>query len=603
MWLLDAELNILSYETMLDSINTLAWSPDGIQLAMVGQVDYACQLQIWDATLTEQTFSLDVCSDDIKWNQDGTRLAVVEIDPGLVRLVDTVENNLVANLLGSRAVWSDDGTQLITSTSYTPQNFDLKNGIYVWEGTTGDPVSSLEDMGFPPQFLWTVDENLLAIRCDETTEDVVYNNICTYNPFTGEQTLLFEFYHYNTGQGFSLRDLTFNPDQNSMIHIHDKISRGFLDVLYVLDIELGIRSRLTDAEHYTVSPNGVVITAVAGNGFIRNVSIETGDILSEFALFTAPINSLDWRPDSNDIATAGYGYGQHVRVWDGEVDELSPQLIWDIEVGEFINYVPDGSAIITDGSIRLDAATNHYSTISWNAYTGRQNDVITDEVGLLPFREWNADYTRYIYLEGDAIRMSDDADVAIPIPDLFLDAFLSPDETMLAVVHRQSPQDYAYIINVWDLTTNEQINQIVGTMNAFRDLHWSPDSSMLMENIGRMTGGGWNHQFLRAYLIEKDRNYSFDNNEFEVYGGYDYLDSGAPYPLNMAWRSDNAMIAVTFNDLVAVYEFGNEEPLLTIPIRDMAQIVWSSDNTQIAFGGYDGVVYVVDVSDFVEDAQ
>ena len=611
LWLLDINLDILSYETMLDSIDTLAWSPDGTQLAMVGRVDYECQLQIWDVSLNEQTFELDVCSDDLKWNRDGTRLAVIERNPlrpslidhehiqGRVWLINAIDSVVVAELIGYMAIWFYDGESLLTATYYSEQA-DTEQNLYIWKSETGEYLLHIENLDSIPYFLWATAENTFATLCNEITDDdQIITYVCEYDLSTGEQTELFQVASSYQRQDFTLDNFRFDAEQNRLVYTCCGNIRGFLGSLYMLDVEANLNIYLGDAENYILSSDRTFVTVIVGNGYIRNIDITIGDTLNEAMLFTAPINGLDWQPDSTQIATVGFGYDQYVRVWDSAVDALDPQLIWETEVSEFVDYTSGGDVLVTGGTIGTDIVINQ-NIFSWDANTGERLEFIYgyyEQGGSLPFRAWNADYTRYAYIEDNVIRMSDDPDVAIPAPELFLHAFLSPDETMLAVTSRLETNSAGYRIDIWELISGEIIITYISKVLYLWDLYWSPDSTMLTVSTSRPTSSGWYYKILRGYIVDSNQSYDDSMSELELDDQYSLLQSGVFYPLNMGWSNDNTMIAVTFNDSVAVFEFGNQDPLLTIPIPDMAQVVWSSDDSQIAFGGFDGVVYVVDVND------
>lgn len=603
LWLLDSELNIIRQETMLDSVSAVKWSPDGTQIALAGTLFGTCYAQVWDSDFSTQIIEIEACSDDLKWNPASSRLAVVEpYRVGQVRLIDTRNGIELATRTGLTATWSYDGASLITTTTYTYHNYDLKNTIFIWDGDTGEQILIRDEDDYPPRLLWAIDETTFATRC-YVQDDVSTVNICTYDMDSGESEIQIEF---EVRDG-SVRTMQQSNDNLAFSFIIDSIRNGFVDNLWVLNLDTNERSHLGVAEMYTWHPSDEFVTTSTGNGTMRNVDVATGDVLNEAMHFTAPINSLDWRPDSQQIATVGFGYEQYVRVWDSDVSVVEPELLWYTEPTEFVNYTPDGSELVTSGTIRTDIYLNH-TIDGWNPDTGEHRRNIfgySEQGGSLPFRAWNADFTRFAWSEGDN-RLWINENLAVPTSyEIVIGAFWSPDGTMIASVSRLS-QDISYIIEVWNAETGELINWIQGTMSSFNNLHWSPDSAMLVENIGRLRGGGWWIRAIRLYVVEKDRNYGFDNSELEVDDNYDNRDGGAYYPLNIAWNSNNTMIAVTLNSSVAVYEVGSfgrdfREPLLEIPLRDMSSIAWSPDDTRIAFGGVDGVVHIWDVSDLMEE--
>ena len=134
--------------TIDTSVNSIAWSPDGMRLVTGNLLDDVAQ--VWDAGEGQLLHTLDgetggqVLS--ITWSPDGARIASFGFTQSTIRVWDASDGRLVGALAESdadyifSAVWSPDGTQILYALTG-----NLRGRLKRWGGTEQERPRTLVD--------------------------------------------------------------------------------------------------------------------------------------------------------------------------------------------------------------------------------------------------------------------------------------------------------------------------------------------------------------------------------------------------------------------------------------------------------------------------
>ncbi|MEQ8672081.1 MAG: WD40 repeat domain-containing protein [Aggregatilineales bacterium] len=586
VWLLDENLELIGDTPIKQYVTKLAWSPDGSQIAVVSNARGRCTIQVWDADFTEFLVNFDSCGGQALWNATGTYLAVFNPVSDEVQLIE-LSTNEVTVLPGQDGAWSPDGNVLFTRLAHSRTYGDTPT-LYSWDVETKEVISELEisEDNQWDEILWAVDDHTITLLCrdyDEQSDYVTYR-LCNMDVRTGEVSVLQEVDTYPSGRSTPPNDFARNSDERYLASFVNRSIPGFFDYVLVIGNE-GSQLNVGDGFAFDWKPDTDTLTAIVGNGEIRTYNARAREVLAQSQWFTAPINDIDSRPNSDEIASTGFGYEQDTYVWDMNESFVESILSFYAEPAEIVDYTPDGSELIAGGRIDTDIVVN-LSIDAYDPDTGerlRNIDAFYDQGASPTTRYWNSTYTEELHLP-EGIPPED--------PDRFVSYFSwSPDASLVATVEQSAQDGYFFRIRIWDATTGEFINQVTESMNRFVDMVWSPDGRQMALLISRFTGSGSTDRSVRVYSVDSDRNYDSGMSDYVVGTWIEY--DGYFGGFEATWNSDGTLLAIILVDEIQIHDInGDGEPLVTLPAYDIVDLVWSSDDRFIAGGSADGTIRV-----------
>ncbi len=170
---------------------------------------------------------------------------------------------------------------------------------------------------------------------------------------------------------------------------------------------------------------------------------------------------------------------------------------------------------------------------------------------------------------------------------------VSPNGEMVAVATHFGDLDYSIIVS--SVTSGDRIMVIVGRMDFFRELIWSPDSHYIATISERTTGGGVQLRSVKIYTVgetDTPSTYDFGNadvifdDQINPVPFSDFIDS----PVELSWSPSSDMIAVAFYDRLAILSVNQEDELYSAELPGIAHVEWDSNGRGIITENSDGCV-------------
>lgn len=360
-----------------DVVQSIAWSPDGTQVA-TASIDRSAR--IWDAASGSLVATLNGHTNavlDVKWSPDGTRIATVGAD-GTGRIWDPATGTLLHTLTGHTNTvlwvrWSPDGALLLTAgTDGTARIWDAATGallhtlsghvgaVYdakwspdgrrvltggrdetarIWDAATGALLHMLSGhTDFVIAVNWSPDGTQVATACQDYTARI-------WNAATGAHTRTL------SGHTFGVIGVEWSPDGTQIA----TASRDNTARIWNAATGASLRT-LAGHTNWVVgvrwSPDGSLVATGSLDNTAKVWNPSNGGMLQDLAGHTDQIYLLEWSPEGSRLATAAYD--ETGRIWyvrrTPEQQDVSDALFSIVE--------PYGTAIDVDmgrvpvGSVR-----------------------------------------------------------------------------------------------------------------------------------------------------------------------------------------------------------------------------------------------------------
>jgi WD40 repeat protein len=451
---------VLDLTGHMGHINSVAWSPDGRQLASAaGEFRPPGQVKIWDATTGKELFDLKGhgnAVNTVSWSFDGKRLASTCSD-GTIKIWDAANGKEVRTLRGHRlavntALWSPSDQRLASTSA--------DKSLKIWDTASGRELFTIADgAGRSPR--WHPDGNHLAVFApagiikiwDLATKEA--QTIPTHVP--------------------SISAAAWSPAGDRVA-----LASGDQTIQVRQMTPVAEAAVLTDqpGRFLAWSHDGQRLAAVGKDIILWNAT--TGTKIHTLPLGGATAFSVDWSPDGLRLISASSkridstlkvwdtGTGKELRAWNSH---LVPALT--------VAWSPDGQRLASGSA---DTTVKLWDTEHWKElrkFAGHTGYVFA--VAWRPDGKWlasgSADGTMRLW------------NLADPQKTLILN-HSGPVRSVAWSPDGQRAASAGTSIKVWDTTTGKCLFTLTGHSAEVRSIAWSPNRVTERQRLASVSEDG-----------------------------------------------------------------------------------------------------------------
>ncbi|TKB94872.1 MAG: hypothetical protein E8D41_02855 [Nitrospira sp.] len=546
-----------------DSIQTVAWSPNGKTLAS-GSKDNS--IRLWDVvtyrSLGPQLKGHSDTVETVAWSPNGKTLASGSADNS-IRVWDVTTGQQIGSLLTGHTGtvqsvdWSPDGKTLASGSA--------DNSIRLWDVTTGQQIGSplTGHTGTVQSVDWSPDGKTLASGSGDNS--IRLWDVATRQPLGSPLTS-----HIDTVQS-----VAWSPNGKTLASGSKDKTIRLWNVTTRKPFGPSFTGHTGTVWSVSWSPDGKTLVSSSKDKTIRLWDVATRQPLGpRFTSHTRPVFSVAWSPNGKTLAS---GSGDNsIRLWDVATrQQIGTPLTGHIDTVWSVAWSPDGKTLASsseDNSIRL-----------WDGTTRRPlGPRLTGHKGPVWSVAWSPDgKTLASGGEDNRIRLWDVATrkpLGTPLvghTDTVWSVAWSPDGKTLT-----SGSGGDNTIRLWDVTTRQPLGlPFTGHTDSVYSVVWSPD--------GKTLASGSKDKTIRLWDVATRRPLG---SPLVVHAGIDNI-ALSPDGKTLASRSDD--------NTVGLWDVASGKPLGD-PLRghknSVISVAWSPDGNILASGGDDNTIILWDIA-------
>ena len=535
-----------------DMVRSVAFSPDGTQLVSVGRLSDET-VKLWSIPTGENiaTFTDTELSESVAFSPDGTLLAAGSGNnrPGKITLWDIATQTIIATFRGDMSG--------VLSLAFSPHGTTLASGSYdgkvkVWDVRTGQDTTLAEHAGAVVSVVYSPDGT--TIISAGGSDD---NTIKVWDVATGNRI--------RTIRTSALVSMTLSPD-GAQIATGEGYSRSGRVKLW--DVATGKKIATLSGHTRGVlsvafSPDGTKI--VSGS---RDNTIKVWDVSNHTAITTLEHAQFYTVAISDDkTMLASMSGDKQIKLWNVATGQNIATLEGHSDRVRSLVFSPDGTILASgalNGEIRL-----------WNVATGQNTDTFVEHSGEIRSLAFSSDGTTLASAAEDAkvkvwnVGTGQNTDTLRHSDRVWSLAFL-PNGTTLASGTADGK------IELWNIATGQNTATLEGHGREVRSLAFSPDGTTLASGAYR----------IRLWNIVTGQN-------TDTLANYTAVQS-------LAFSPDGTILATGVRYL-KLWDVETKENITTLEghTSSITYVSFSSDQTTLTSGSFDGTVLLWDISPYL----
>ena len=503
------------------AVSSVAFSPDGTEV-LTGSSDHTAKL--WNAASGSEVRTYTGHTDallSVQFSPDGSRVLTAGAD-GTALLREENTGNALRSFTGTRAVFSPDGTMILTG---------YDNTASLWDAATGEEIGSVFELAggvravaFAPDGRHVAEGDArgvaeladvalvnltlslhggLWIRDTATAAEFAHCNFrfgpvqddsagglyedCVFERTGGSASLMSEYVlptqsartFTHTGQ---VRAVAFSPDGTEVL-------TGASDSVKLWDAASGAEIRTftghtNGTNSVAFSPDGTQFLSGGYDNTARLWDVESGNEVRTFSGHGDYVFSVAFSPDGNQVLTGSFD--DTAKLWNTATGTEIRTFVGNGGNVNAVAFSPDGGAVLTgndDATVKL-----------WNANTGAEIRTFSGHTNSILSVAFSPDGSEVITGSFDHTAKVWDTETGAELAsfehgqDVFAAVF-SPDGETVLTTGSESSGD---MVEWWDRQTGALLHSFPGHTNDVLAGAFSPDGKSILTGSADNTAKLWN---------------------------------------------------------------------------------------------------------------